>query len=138
MRGKVCTFPKLNLETFPVFRTYQSFPCTFTNWCWSFSLLSKIDRSRFDHSTSNIIMDIFGNLKHNFKNENIWAKWKTLKMFFFWLKMLNQHGSLRKPTMKLDGYIDVGDGCWTRKVLVTILRCWWRFWPFWSPTSSIS
>ena len=25
------------------------------------------------------------------------------------------------------GYIDVGDGCWRRNVLVKILRCWWRF-----------
>jgi len=31
-------------------------------------------------------------------------------------------------------YIDVGDGCWGRNVLVTTLRCWRRFWPFWSPT----
>ena len=22
-------------------------------------------------------------------------------------------------------------------MLVTTLRCWWRFWPFWSPTSTI-
>ena len=36
------------------------------------------------------------------------------------------------------GYIDVGDGCWRRNVFVTIIRCWWRFWPFWSPTFSIS
>ena len=35
------------------------------------------------------------------------------------------------------GYIDVGDGCWRRNLLVTTLRCWWRFWPFLSPTSSI-
>ena len=31
------------------------------------------------------------------------------------------------------GNIDVGDGCWRRNVLVTTIRCWWRFWPFWSP-----
>ena len=36
------------------------------------------------------------------------------------------------------GYIDVGDGCWRRNVLVTISRCWWRFWPFRSPTISVS
>ena len=36
------------------------------------------------------------------------------------------------------GYIDVGDGCLRRNVLVTILRCWWGFWPFRSPLSSIS
>ena len=30
-----------------------------------------------------------------------------------------------------NGYIDVGDGCWRPNVLVTIMRCWWRFWPFW-------
>jgi len=35
-------------------------------------------------------------------------------------------------------YIDVGDRCWRRNVLVIILRCWWAFWPFWSPTISIS
>ena len=35
------------------------------------------------------------------------------------------------------GYIDVGDGCWRRNVLVTILRFCWRFWPFSSSTSSI-
>ena len=27
-------------------------------------------------------------------------------------------------------YIDVGDGCWRRNVLVTSLSCWWQFWPF--------
>ena len=32
------------------------------------------------------------------------------------------------------GYIDVGDGCWRWNVLVTTLRCWWRFSPFLSPT----
>ena len=32
---------------------------------------------------------------------------------------------------------DVGDGCWRRNVLVTIIRCWWQFWPFWSPTFNI-
>ena len=36
-----------------------------------------------------------------------------------------------------DGYIDVGDGCWRQNVLVTTLRCWWRFWQFDSPTSCI-
>ena len=34
------------------------------------------------------------------------------------------------------GYIDVGGGCWRRNVLVTALRCWWRFWSFRSPTST--
>ena len=33
------------------------------------------------------------------------------------------------------GYIDVGDACWRRNVLVTILRCWWRVWPFLTPLS---
>ena len=33
------------------------------------------------------------------------------------------------------GYIDVSDGYWRRVVLVKTLRCWWRFWPFSSPTS---
>ena len=32
------------------------------------------------------------------------------------------------------GHIDIGDGCWSQNVLVTTLRCWWRFW---SPTSII-
>ena len=36
------------------------------------------------------------------------------------------------------GYIDVGDGCWRRNVLVTTLKCWWRFWPFSSPTPSLN
>ena len=35
------------------------------------------------------------------------------------------------------GYIDIGDGCWRRNVLMTTLRCWWRFWPFSSLTFSI-
>ena len=30
----------------------------------------------------------------------------------------------------LNGYIDAGDWCWRRYVLVTTLRCWWRFWTF--------
>ena len=34
-------------------------------------------------------------------------------------------------------YIDVGDGCWGRNVMVTTRRCWWQFWPFWSPTSNM-
>ena len=46
-------------------KTYQSFPCTFANWCWSFRLLGKIDWRRFDHSTSNIMMYIFGDLKYS-------------------------------------------------------------------------
>ena len=25
------------------------------------------------------------------------------------------------------GYINIGDGCWRQNVLVTTLRCWWRF-----------
>ena len=29
------------------------------------------------------------------------------------------------------GYIDVGDGCWKRTVLMTTFRYWWRFCPFW-------
>ena len=33
------------------------------------------------------------------------------------------------------GYIDVGDGCWRRNVLVTNIRCWWQLWSFSSPTS---
>ena len=37
----------------------------------------------------------------------------------------------------LFGYIDVEDGCWRRDVLATTLWCWWRFWPFLSPTSFI-
>ena len=35
------------------------------------------------------------------------------------------------------GYIDVGNWCWRRNMLATILRCCWQFWPFLSPTSSI-
>ena len=38
---------------------------------------------------------------------------------------------------KQNGYIDVGDECWRRNMLVTTIRCWWRFWPFWSPMSTI-
>ena len=35
------------------------------------------------------------------------------------------------------GYIDIGNGCWRRNELVTTLKCWWQFWSFLSPTSSI-
>ena len=31
----------------------------------------------------------------------------------------------------------VRNRCWRRKVLVRIIRCWWRFRSFWSPKSSI-
>ena len=34
------------------------------------------------------------------------------------------------------GYIDIGDGCWSRNVLATTLRYWWRFWPFSSTRTS--
>ena len=27
----------------------------------------------------------------------------------------------------VSSYIDVGDGCWRQNMLVTTLRCWWRF-----------
>ena len=35
----------------------------------------------------------------------------------------------------LNGYIDVGDGCWRQNLLATTLRSWWRFCPCSSPTS---
>ena len=35
----------------------------------------------------------------------------------------------------IHGYINFGDECWRRNVLVTTLRCWWPFWPFLAPTS---
>ena len=38
--------------------------------------------------------------------------------------------------MIIFGCIDVGDRCWRPNMLATTLRCWWRFWPFSSPTSS--
>ena len=34
-------------------------------------------------------------------------------------------------------YINVGDECWRRNLLVTRKRCWWRFWLRWSPTYTI-
>ena len=39
--------------------------------------------------------------------------------------------------MVLPGYIDIGDRCWRRNVLVTIIRCWWHVLPFCSSTFSI-
>ena len=60
--------------------TYQSFPCTFTNGCWSFCLLSKIDWRRFDHSASNIMMYIFGDLKFKSKNHRIRGNVRLLIM----------------------------------------------------------
>ena len=36
-----------------------------------------------------------------------------------------------------DGYIDVGDVCFRRNVLVTIIRCWGQLWPLLAPTSMI-
>ena len=32
--------------------------------------------------------------------------------------------SIENAVWVFDGYIDVGDGCWRRNVLVTTLRCW--------------
>ena len=43
----------------------------------------------------------------------------------------------KSPKLLQIDYINVGDGCWRRNILMTILRCWWRYWPFWSPTSFI-
>ena len=40
-------------------------------------------------------------------------------------------------TTSFSGNIDVGDGCWRRNVLMTTIRCSWRFRPFWSPISTI-
>jgi len=39
--------------------------------------------------------------------------------------------------LRKNDYIDVVDGCWRGNVLVTTMRYWWRFWQFWSPTSTI-
>ena len=41
------------------------------------------------------------------------------------------------PPNAYEGYIDVGYECWRRNMLLRTLRCWWRFWPFQSPTSII-
>ena len=41
------------------------------------------------------------------------------------------------PAWKFQGYIDIDYICRRRNVLVTIIR-WYRFWPFWSPTSTLS
>ena len=41
----------------------------------------------------------------------------------FWLLLTN----LFWLWMRLDDYIDVGDGCWRRNMLVTIIRCVWQF-----------
>ena len=35
------------------------------------------------------------------------------------------------------GDIYVGDGCWRRNMLVTTIRCLWRLWACWSPTSTL-
>ena len=56
------------------------------------------------------------------------------EIVYTWGKFNSSSAWPRYLTLKID-YIDVGDRCWRRNVLVTILRCWWRFW---SPTSSIS
>ena len=40
-------------------------------------------------------------------------------------------------TSSNDFNIDVGGRCWKRNVLMTTLRFLWRFWPFWSPKSTI-
>ena len=60
-----------------------------------------------------------------------------LKWIFHWNQQINSTIELTS-FMGIFGYIDVGDGCWRRNVLVTIWKCWWRFWPFRSPTSSIA
>ena len=52
-------------------------------------------------------------------------------------KLSNVNLKLSNFSIFTTGYIDVVDGCWWRNVLATTLRCWWRFWAFASPTSSI-
>ena len=37
----------------------------------------------------------------------------------------SRHALFRELVLSIhSGYIDVGDGCWRRNVLVTTLRCW--------------
>ena len=65
------------------------------------------------------------------------GKVQNILLFLLELQLLLSFKSLIRTVMtimniifimskrqKLFGYIDVGDGCRRRKVLVTILRCW--------------
>ena len=74
-------------------------------------------------------------------NINSWSPNLIIWNFesFNWNKFVLVINSPLKSFTKFTkcGYIDVGDGCWRRKVLVTTIRCWWRFLPlfkraFWS------
>ena len=68
------------------------------------------------------------------RNDGIPIVWKIL----YWPKYSLYLSQYNMDLYDMVGYIDVGYGWWRRFVLMTILRCWWRFLSFWSPTSSIS
>ena len=92
--------------------------------------ISSTKRFKF-HFESAHLFSIFVHFRMNLFKLYFIATRFFFKIFTFFLKLDWFYG------VRI-GFIDVGDGCWRRNVLVTILRCWWRFWPFRSPTSSIS
>jgi len=57
---------------------------------------------------------------------------KNMASIFFW----DSNNQIVSYAMLTSGYIGVGDGRWRQNVLVTTIRCWWRFWPFSSPTNT--
>ena len=54
-----------------------------------------------------------------------WHLWRPLHISRYEEGAIDVNSSWVPKITRLEGYIDVGDGCWTRNVLVTSLRCWW-------------
>ena len=67
-------------------------------------------------------------------SKTIYLKSKTQYVLYF---IAYESSQRCWQTLCFNGYIAVGDGCWRRNVLVTTLRCWWPFWSFLPPASTI-
>ena len=59
--------------------------------------------------------------------------WSHESQQIFFAKMGHPPNCGSKCLFSWRDYIEDGDGRWRRNVLVTIIRFWWRSWPFWSP-----
>ena len=122
-----------------LYKCYKSI--VYYGLCWEIKSSSTIGHHWFLQTTSNSSIDI--------ENLEICLRSWQLLIILCMGKEFAQRPGFKYLTRLLARTVDpfeitvirynnVGDGCWRWNVLVTILGCLWRFWPFWSPTSSIS
>ena len=115
------------------------FSCDCMSLLWDFSVSLSPSNSSKEHIWFSNFFNFFDFISSFSSSSYIAASWSLWRLF---LKSLNFCKlfifSLLTVFKLAQGIINVGDGWWRQNVLVKILRCWWRFWLFWSPTSSSS